>query len=362
MDFDFSPDQYALRDEARRFLTEQCPISVVRGVIDDPAAWSQDLWKRMADLGWMGMPFAEQHGGLGQSWLDLVLLLEELGRALAPVPFLSSIAWAGQVIDRHGSDEQRARLLPGLAAGDRVAVLALADASDGFGEDGVSVRAERDGDAWRITGTKRFVLDAATADVFVVAARADDDVAWFVVEEPTSVEIKTAFDKTRSLGDVVLDNVVAERLEVPGLQPGLRSATAALCAEMVGTAERILEITVGYANQREQFGRPIGSFQAIKHKAAEMKTELEAARAAAYYACWAAATDAPDAELAASVAKSYCSDAFAHLGGEGVQIHGGIAFTWEHDMHLFLRRIKAAEVLLGDASYHRDRIATLAEL
>ncbi|HEX9712921.1 MAG TPA: acyl-CoA dehydrogenase family protein [Actinomycetota bacterium] len=362
MDFDFSPDQYALRDEARRFLAEQCPTSHVRGFTDDTGAWSKDLWKRMADLGWMALPFPEQHGGLGQSPLDLVLLVEELGRAIAPVPFLSSVAFAGQAILRHGSDEQRARLLPSIAAGDRVACLAIADDADTFDEARVTCRAEPAGEGWRLSGEKRYVLDAPAADLFIVAARAGDEVRWFAVDEPAAVHPKRAYDRTRTMGSVVLDGTPAEALAVPGLQPALRVATGLLCAEMVGTAGRILEITVEYAGQRQQFGRPIGSFQAIKHKCAEMATELEAARAAAYYACWASASDAPDAEVAASIAKSYISDAFGHLGGEGVQIHGGIAFTWEHDMHLYLRRLKTAQVLLGDASYHRERIAQLAGL
>jgi len=362
VDFDFSADQYALRDEARRFLEKQCPVSHVREFLDDKAGWSRDLWKQMADLGWMALPFPEQYGGLGQSFLDLVLLLGELGRSLAPVPFLSSVAMAGQVILAHGSEEQRARLLPGIASGDRIAALAVSEQPQGFGGTSIDMHPTQDGDTWHLNGEKKYVLDAPAADLFVVAACVGDQNRWFVVEEGARVTPQTTYDPTRAAGSVSFDDAVAEPLEAPFLFPGLQLATAAVCAEMIGAAEKILDMTVEYSKQREQFGRPIGSFQAIKHKCAEMATEPEAARAAAYYACWAVASGAEDAALSTHIAKSYCSDQLAHLAGEGVQGHGGIAFTWEHDMHLYLKRIKTAQVLLGDGPYHRERIARIVGL
>ncbi|MGZ4240552.1 MAG: acyl-CoA dehydrogenase family protein [Actinomycetota bacterium] len=360
MDFDFSAEQYGMRDEARRFLEKQCPTSHVREFLDDPSAWSRDLWKRLADLGWPALAFPEESGGLGQSFLDRVLLLGELGAAVAPVPFLSSVAMAGQTILAHGSAEQRARYLPGIAAGDRIAVLAVAEELHGWDASSVRMTVDEGG---RLTGTKQFVLDAPAADLFVVAARDPDGTArWYVVEEGARVTPQTTYDPTRKAGSVELDAAPADPLEQPHLYPGLGFATAALCAEMIGTAQRILDMTVEYSKQREQFGRPIGSFQAIKHKCAEMATELEAARAAAFYACWAVATGADDAALASHIAKSYCSDQLGHLAGEGVQAHGGIAFTWEHDMHLYLKRIKTAQVLLGDGAFHRERIARIVGL
>ncbi|HJT38438.1 MAG TPA: acyl-CoA dehydrogenase family protein [Actinomycetota bacterium] len=362
MDFDFSAEQYGLRDEARRFLERQCPVSHVREFLEDPSGWSRDLWKQMADLGWMALPFPEQYGGLGQSFLDLVLLLGELGRALAPVPFLSSVAWCGQIILAHGNDEQRARFLPQIASGDRIAALALSEQPQGFAPNSIELHATETGGGWRITGEKRYVLDAPAADLFLVAACVGDQNKWFVVEEGARVRPQTTYDPTRCAGDVSFEDAVAEPLEAPMLHPGLQFATAALCAEMIGTAERILDMTVEYSKQREQFGRPIGSFQAIKHKCAEMATELEAARAAAYYACWAVSSGAEDAPLSTHIAKSYCSDQLAHLAGEGVQAHGGIAFTWEHDMHLYLKRVKTAQVLLGDGAFHRERIARIVGL
>jgi alkylation response protein AidB-like acyl-CoA dehydrogenase len=362
MDFDFSAEQYGLRDEARRFLEKQCPTSHVREYLDDPAGWSRDLWKRMAELGWMALPFPEQYGGLGQGFLDLVLLLGELGRALAPVPFLSSVAWCGQIILAHGSEEQRVRYLPGIASGDRIAALALAEQPHGFEASSITMEPVQDGSGWRLSGTKHYVLDAPAADLFVVAACEGDRMRWFVVEEGARVTPHTTYDPTRPVGSVTFDNAPAEPLEAPFLFPGLQFATAALCAEMIGTSQRILDMTVEYSKQREQFGRPIGSFQAIKHKCAEMATELEAARSAAFYSCWATASGAEDAAVASHIAKSYCSDQLGHLAGEGVQAHGGIAFTWEHDMHLYLKRIKTAQVLLGDGAFHRERIARIVGL
>ena len=358
MDFDFSPEQYTLRDEARRFLEQQCPTSHVREFIDDPTGWSRALWKQMGELGWMALPFPEENGGLGQTFLDLVLLLGELGRAVAPVPFLSSVGQAGQVILRHGSDEQRARLLPGIASGERVATVA----ADQETLTGAGVEGSEDGPAWRLSGERRHVLDAPAADVFVVAARTPGGDRWFVVDEGAAVTPRRSFDLTRTIGTLTLDGVEAEPLERPGLDPGLGICVAAVCAEMVGTAAKILDLSVQYSKEREQFGRPIGSFQAIKHKCAEMLADLEPSRSAAYYAAWAVATDSEDAELAVSVAKSFGSEALARLAGEGVQVHGGIAFTWEHDMHLYQKRVKALEVLFGDEAFHRERIANLIEL
>jgi alkylation response protein AidB-like acyl-CoA dehydrogenase len=350
VDFDFSPEQYTLRDEARRFLEQQCPTSHVREFIDDPTGWSRSLWKQMAELGWMGLPFAEDVGGLGQSFLDLVLLLGELGRVVAPVPFLSSVAQAGQVIARHGSDEQRAKWLPGIASGERIGTLALNQRS----MDGDGVTASNG----TLSGEHAYVVDAPAADLFVVAAGN----RWHVVEEGANVTPKKSFDLTRTMGSVSFDGTAAEPLDREGIQPGLNIAVAAASAEMIGTASKILDLTVEYSKEREQFGRPIGSFQAIKHRAAEMLADLEPSRSAAYYASWAVATDADDADLAVSVAKSFGSDALARLAGEGVQVHGGIAFTWEHDMHLYQKRIKAMEHLFGDAPYHRERIAQIVGL
>jgi alkylation response protein AidB-like acyl-CoA dehydrogenase len=355
MDFDFSSAQYELRDEARRFLAKECTSEHVREFIDDPAGWSRSLWKQISGLGWTALPFPEEHGGLGQGLLDLVLLVEELGGALAPVPFLSSVVLAGHAILQQGSDEQRARWLPDIASGDRVAAVVIPGWE--HDRDTVAVKADRG----RLTGEQPHVLDAPAADIFVVATMTDEGPRWFVVEEGAEVRTQKAYDLTRTLGAVSFDGVAAEPLATP-LLGSLRSAVPAVCAEMVGVAQRILDFTVQYTKEREQFGRPIGSFQAIKHKCAEMAVELEASRSASLYAAWAVATEADDQDIAISIAKSSCGDWLGHLAGEGLQVHGGIGYTWEHDMHLYLRRMKSLEAFMGDAAYHRERLARLIEL
>lgn len=358
MDLDFSEGQYEIAAEARRFLEGQCPPAHVREFIDDPAGWSRALWKQMADLGWMGMPFAEEHGGLGMGFLDIVLLLGELGRALAPVPYFSSVAQAGMAIDRAGSDEQRARLIPGIASGDRIGAFAYVD-ERGF-ED-VAMEAARDGNGWRLDGTKRVVLDAPAADLFVVAARADGAQRLFVVEDGFEVTARQAYDLTRHVGDVTFHGARAELL--PGEAAAVqRLIVAATCAEMVGVAGKVLDMTVAYSKDRVQFDRPIGSFQAIKHHCAQMATLLDASTAATTLACWAADAGADDAQIAVGSAKSYASDACGEIAAIGIQVHGGIAYTWEHDMHLYARRIKSLEAYAGDAHRHRETIARLAGL
>jgi alkylation response protein AidB-like acyl-CoA dehydrogenase len=356
MDFDFAPAQFELRDEARRFLEKECTSAQVRELIEDPGGWSKSLWKQIADLGWMGIAIPEEYGGLGQGFLDLVLLLEELGRVLAPVPYLSSVGLAASTILHHGSEEQKARWLPDVATGDRVAAAVLPRFE--LDVDTLQIRA----DGSRLTGEHPAVLDAPAAGLFVVAASSADGPRWFVVEEGFEVRSQTGYDPTRTLGSVSFDAVEAEPLEVPGLEPAIKFGVAAVCAEMVGVAQRILDMTVEYTKQREQFGRPIGGFQAIKHKCAEMAMELEASRSAALYAAWAVAAGAEDQDIAVSIAKSSCGDWLGHLAGEGVQVHGGIGYTWEHDMHLYLRRMKSLEAFCGDAPYHRELIARRIDL
>jgi len=330
VDFDFSEGQYELQKEARRFLEQQCPPSHVREFIDDPAGWSRGLWKQMADLGWMALPFEEKYGGLGQGYLDLVLLLGELGRAVAPVPFLSSVAICGMAIDRCGSEEQKAKWLPQIASGEKVFAFAW--------------------DPGSLEGERTHILDAPAADALVV--RAGD--LLYVVEEGFEVTPQHGYDLTRTIGSVRLDGS-GERLE-GNTSTALKLALASVCAEMVGAAGKVLDMSVEYSKVREQFGRPIGSFQAIKHKCAEMAVYLEASKSAAFYAAWAADTEADD-PLAVHVAKSYCSDGCGWIAGEGIQVHGGIAYTWEQDMHLYARRIKSLEPYLGDAAMHREFIA-----
>ena len=267
VDFDFSAAQYELRDEARRFLAKECTTDHVREFIDDPSGWSRGLWKQIADLGWMALPFPEEFGGLGQGFLDLVLLLEELGAAVAPVPFLSSVVLSGYPILRHGSDEQKQRWLPDIASGDRVAAAVLPF----FEHDVDTIPIRADGN--RLTGDRSHVLDAPAADLLVVAAGDGETHRWFVVEEGFEVRPQQAYDRTRPLGAVTLDGVEATPLEIP-IQHRFRYFVVAVCAEMLGVAQRLLDMTVQYAKEREQFGRPIGGFQLTQAKLADMAVEL----------------------------------------------------------------------------------------
>ncbi|GIX48760.1 MAG: acyl-CoA dehydrogenase [Candidatus Tectimicrobiota bacterium] len=375
MDFGFSDEQEMLRQTARAFLAEHCPSQVVRQLMEDERGYSPDLWRKMAELGWLGLAFPEAYGGQGLGFVDLTVILEEMGAALLPSPFLSTVVLAGQAILIGGSEAQKQAYLPRIAAGDLLATLALTEPSGRFDAEGVSeVKAVPEEGRFRLSGTKLFVLDAHIADVLVVVARTKDagdksfGISLFLVDRTApgvSTTLLKTMDQTRKQCEVTFDNVVVEADRLLGPLDGgwpivrkvLDIATAALCAEMVGGAQRVLDMSVAYAKERVQFGRPIGSFQAIKHKCAEMLLQVESAKSAAYYAAWAVDEDVPEAPLAVSMAKAYCSDAYRNVAGEGIQVHGGIGFTWEHDMHLYFKRAKFCEFMFGDATYHRELVA-----
>jgi alkylation response protein AidB-like acyl-CoA dehydrogenase len=375
MDFGFSDEQEMLRQIARDFLAENCPMTFVRQMMEDETGYAPELWKKMADLGWLGLAFPEEYGGQGLGFVDLTVILEEMGAALLPSPFLSTVLLAGQTILLGGSEAQKHAYLPKIADGSVLATLALTEASGRFDAEGIAeVKAVPEGDGFRLTGTKLFVPDAHISDVMVVAARTKDagdksfGISLFVLDANTpgvSVTLLKTMDQTRKQCEVVLDHVSVGRDRLLGqvdmgwpiLRKALTIATAALCAEMVGGAQRVLEMSVNYAKERVQFGRPIGSFQAIKHKCAEMMLQVESAKSAAYYAAWAVDEDVPEVPLAVSMAKAYCSDAYRYTAGEGIQVHGGIGFTWEHDMHLYFKRAKYCECTFGDATHHRELVA-----
>lgn len=375
MDFGFSEEQDMLRQVAQDFLTENCPTTFVRQMMEDNKGYSPDLWNKMAELGWLGLAFPEEYGGQGYSFIDLTVILEEMGAALLPSPFLSSVILAGQAILTGGSEEQKKAYLPKIADGSMIATLALTEPSGRFDAEGVSdVKATPTDDGFEISGTKLFITDAHISDVMVVAARTKDSgdksfgVTLFLVDSNTAgvtTNLLKTMDETRKQCEVVFDSVKVSRDRVlgqvdmgwPVLSKVLHVGCAALCAEMVGGAQRVLDISVDYAKERVQFGRPIGSFQAIKHKCSEMMLQVESAKSAAYYAAWSIDEDVPDAPLAISMAKAYCSDAYRYTAGEGIQVHGGIGFTWEHDMHLYFKRAKFSEFTFGDATYHRELVA-----
>ncbi|MFM8412571.1 MAG: acyl-CoA dehydrogenase family protein [Alphaproteobacteria bacterium] len=373
MDFGFSEDQEMLRQSARDFLAKECPMTLVRKMMEDESGHSPELWRKMAELGWQGLILPEEYGGAGLTFVDLIVVLEEMGRVVLPGPFLSTAVFAGLAIAESGSAEQKKKWLPRIASGDLIATLALIEPSGRWDADGVAATATPDGEGWKLEGTKLFVPDGHVAELLVVAARkpgskGQDGVSLFLVDAKTpglKVSALKTMDQTRKLSEVVLSGVKVGRDALLGAEGGAWKAIerladrgkVALCAEMCGGAQRVLDMSVDYAKVREQFGKPIGSFQAIQHKCANMMVQVESAKSATYYAAWAVANDVAEAPLAAAMAKAYCSDAYRFVAGEGIQIHGGIGFTWEHDMHIYFKRAKSSEVTFGDATLNREIVA-----
>jgi alkylation response protein AidB-like acyl-CoA dehydrogenase len=374
MDFGLNEDQETLAKYARDFLDNECPTTFVRAMIEHDTGKDDAFYKHMADLGWMGIAIPEAYGGQGMTYVDLAVLLEEMGRALVPGPFFASVCLAAPVILEAGNDAQRQALLPSIASGERNATVAYTEAGGSVDESGITLDAKADGDGFVLNGTKRFVLDAHVADTLIVAGRTSGGVTLFVVDPKASgVEITQlkAMDMTRRLCDVALTNVQVASGDVLGavdggwplLERAIQRATGLLSSECVGGAQKVLDMSVEYARERVQFGRPIGSFQAVKHKCAEMLVDVELGRSAMYYAAWAASDEVPEEDrelaLASSMAKAFCGEMYTRVASNGIHVHGGIGFTWEHDMHLFFKRAKSNEVLLGDPSYHRDKVARL---
>ncbi len=372
MDFGFSEEQEMLRQSARQFLETECAMPYVRKMMEDDTGYAAEQWKRMADLGWMGLIFPESYGGSGLNMVDLVVVLEEMGRVVMPGPFFASVILGGLAIDLGGSETQKQRYLPDIAAGTRRATLAQVEESGRWDAEGIALPAKKDGAGYRLSGTKLFVHDAHNADLLVVPARTSGSgisgITLFLVDtrQPgVSITLLKTMDQTRKLCEVTFNNVGVGGDAVLGapdqgwplLDRLVDRAKVALCAEMCGGAQKVLEMSVEYAKVREQFGRPIGSFQAIQHKCANMMVQTESAKSATYYAAWAVANDVPEAHLAACMAKAYCSDAYRFVSAEGIQIHGGIGFTWEHDMHLYFKRAKGSEVTFGDATWNRELVA-----
>jgi alkylation response protein AidB-like acyl-CoA dehydrogenase len=374
MDFGFSEEQEMMRQSARQFLESECAMTYVRRMMDDDTGYSEEQWKKMAELGWMGLILPEQYGGSGLNMVDLVVILEEMGRVVMPGPFYPTVILGGIAIDLGGTSKQKQRYLPEIAAGRLKTALAQVEESGRWDAEGILLPAKKDGTGFILSGTKLFVQDAHNADLLVVAARTSGKgpkgVTLFLVDAKqqgvTTTLLKT-MDQTRKLCEITFENVALGRDAVLGgvgkgwplLDRIIDRAKVAMCAEMCGGAQKVLEMSVDYAKVREQFGRPIGSFQAIQHKCANMMVQTESAKSATYYAAWAVANDVPEAHLAACMAKAYCSDAYRFVSAEGIQIHGGIGFTWEHDMHLYFKRAKGSEVTFGDATWNRELVAQL---
>ena len=374
MNFGFSEEQEMLRDATRRFLDNECPSSFVRKMMEDDSAHATEMWKKVAEQGWPAILIDEAHGGVGGNFLDMVVILEEMGRSLLPGPFLATALLGTPAILAGGSAEQKSAILPGVAAGETTLSLAVAEKSGRYDAGGVALAATPKGEDFLLSGEKFFVPDAHVADQIVVVARtgqgaaAEDGISLFVVDAKapgvTVTQLKTV-DMTRRQCHVAFQDVAVPAGQVLGqvgagwpiVQRTLDQAMAGLCAEMVGTGQQALDMAVAYAKERVQFGKPIGSFQAVKHKCVDMMVQVENARSLTYYAAWTVDENVPEARQAVPMAKAYCSDMCKTVTSEAIQVHGGIGFTWEHDMHLFYRRGLASEAAFGSAPVHREVVA-----
>lgn len=375
MNFAFSEEQEMLRAAAARFLEAECPSAFVREMIEHETAHSAELWKKLAGLGWLGLGIPQELGGMGGGFLDLAAILEETGKALLPGPFFTTSALGVPAITLAASKTQRRRILPALAAGSSIVTLAHLEASGRSDASGVMMRAKRRGEDFVLTGEKRFVPDAHVADGMVVAARTaapgrdpERGITLFFVESTTPGIARTSLrtiDMTRRLSHVSFDAVrvpgscVLGRVDQgwPALRRTLEIAAAAIAVESVGVAQRALDLSVAYARERTQFGKPIGSFQAVKHKCVDMLIAVENARSLSYYAAWAVDERHHEAARAVAMAKAYASDMGKNVTGDAIQVHGGVGCTWEHDVHLYYRRALANEGAFGTAPLHREAVA-----
>lgn len=350
MDFDLSEDQLALRDGARALLDDLAATTKVRAAAETPARVDADLWGAMVDQGWLGIAVPEADGGVGLGAVELAILLEEVGRHVAPAPFTPTVL-AIDVFSRAGESDAVGRLL----TGEQVACIAWSRRAD-------AVRAEPAGDGWMLSGRPDPVPFASVADVALVVAADDDGLGLFAVDldavgRPVA---EPAMDLTRPVAWLDVRQAPAARLGGPELVDHLldRGATAT-SLELLGSASIALELAVDYAKERVQFGRPIGSFQAVKHRCADMLVDVEGMRSTSYWAAWCLAADDPDRSIAASTAKTWCADASKRVMAGSLQVHGGIGFTWEHDLHLFMKRAQLDQLTFGDSVVHRTRLAQL---
>jgi len=373
MHFAFTEEQEELRRSARRLLETASSTREVRRAMATQRGYDENLWTRLGqELGFTSLAIPEVYGGAGLGFVELAAVMEEMGRALLCSPFFATVCLASSALLEGGTDEQKRELLPDIAAGRKTATLASTPPSGRWDAPGAAVTYRAHDGGYELSGTSSFVIDGHSADILLVVARraapADGDPSLFVVPaEAVGLErrLLPTMDMTRKQAEIVLRQVhlpSSARLGLSGsgdrtLARTLDRAKVALAAEQVGGAQRCLDMSVDYAKTRVQFGRPIGSFQAIKHKLADMFVLVESARSASYYAAWVAAHNEEELPAAAALAKAYCSDAYFHVAAECIQIHGGVGFTWEHDAHLFFKRAKSSETLFGDAAFHRAVVA-----
>jgi len=368
--FALTETQQTLKNTVRKFLAAECPIAEVRKLMETETALDPALWRKIAEQGWNGMILPEEYGGFGMGMVEMAATMEEMGRALLPGPFFSTVLMAGPLLEGSSNSSEKQKYLSAIASGEAKAAVALLEDSASWSPDAVQLKAASSASGYTLDGRKLFVWDAAVADFLICVARLNAEIALFLIPAKAGglgITDLPAMDSTRKLYQVALDSVSVPRENLlaegkparAALEHMLGVATAGLVAEMTGGMQRLLEMTVEYAKTRKQFGRPIGQFQAVQHLCADMLVYTESSRSAAYYAAWAIQERVPEAGLAVSVAKAYSSDAYREVGNRAIQVHGGMGFTWENDAHLFYRRAKASELAFGDATYHRERIARM---
>jgi alkylation response protein AidB-like acyl-CoA dehydrogenase len=378
VNFELDEEQVMLKTSARDFLQQECPKKLVRAMMEDEKGYSPELWKKIADLGWLGLVFPEEYGGVGSSFLDLAVLLEECGRALLPAPFISTVVLAGRPIAAFGDENQKQQFLPSIASGDMIMTLAFSETSGGIEASDITVTATVSGDNYIINGTKLFVPYAHIADYFLCVTRTknnqdkEEGVTLLLVNSKSpGIQINLLKTMTGDkLCEVVFNNVTVPAKNVLGepdkgwpiMKRVLIEGQVAESAWMTGGTRWAMETSIDYAKIRIAFGRPIGSFQAIQHKLANVAVGVEGATAIMYYAAWAIMVNDPDVDMAASMAKSWCGETYKQATFDGIQIHGGIGYTWDHDMHLYLKRAKASEVTFGDSDYHREKVAQMLKI
>ena len=366
MNFAFSDEQEELRRTVRSFLEQKSPETAVREQMETEQGFDNAVWSQMGEqMGLQGLVIPEEFGGSGYGYVELGVVLEEMGRSLLCAPYFSTVALAANALIHSGDAAAKAAYLPGIAAGTTIATVAFTEKSGKWDEAGITMPATKSGDSYTLTGEKMFVLDGHVANLILVAARLNGAVTLFAVDGDAAGltrESLATMDQTRKQARLTFNNTPAtvvggEGNGWPIVSTMLDLAAVALAAEQVGGAQKVLDMAVEYAKVRVQFGRPIGSFQAIKHKCADMLLEVESSKSAAYYAMWCASEMNDELPSVASLAKAYCSEAYFHATAENIQIHGGIGFTWEHPAHLYFKRAKSSELLFGDPTYHRELLA-----
>ncbi len=361
----FAPteDQELIRSTARQYLEDRMGLGQVRELMMSEKGFDPEVWHEMAGMGWTGLIVPEEHGGSGLTPVEMGVLLEEMGRLVTPGPFFASAVLAATVVEEVATPEQKADVLPALASGESIGTLAVFETARRWTPDQPATRATRNGGEWVLTGSKRSVLAGADADVLLVTAVTDDGVGVFTVDPAATgvtIETEPVLDPTRRQATVSLESVrigdgsrLGEGDAMEALRRVLSAAASYLAAEQIGGAQRCLEMAVEYAKTRYQFGRPIGSYQAIKHRCATMLMKVEHAKSATYYASRVKG-DPVEFSIAAPLAASVASETYVWVAGENIQVHGGIGFTWEHDAHIYFKRAKASSLILGDPVHHRD--------